>query len=270
MQAPARYPTKIRIPLENSIFHAQYRLMKLACIFALIGCLPIAAQEPTKPTPSPAPEKADPKADIKKIDDHTFQIGQITINSKLRSISFPAKVEQNEVLIEYLVVNPIGKIHESIFTSDIDAQHLNIAFKLLSYQESNELIPMLDKEMRATGKYPKVAEDIKKKARFTINVSWEIDGKKVTSPIFQLVHNIDTKETLQQAPFIYSGSYLLEGKLKAQLMGDIIATFTDGGSIASYSGKNRENDSYWSANKQNLPPLGTPVTITFTPWKPAN
>lgn len=238
--------------------------MKLACTLALIGCLPLCAQEASENKPSPTPQKAD----IKKIDDHTYKIGIITINSKLRSISFPAKVEQNEVLIEFLVVNPKGKIHESIFISEVDAQHLNLAFKLLNYKESNELHRILDSDMRATDKFHSVAEDIKKQARFTIHASWLENGKKVTSPIFPLIYNIDSKETLPPAPFIYSGSYLLEGQLKAHINGDIISTFTDNASLASYSGKNREDDTFWSANKQKLPPQGTPVTLTLTPWTP--
>lgn len=236
--------------------------MKLILLFALLSTLQLLAQQPEPPVVAPASKQPD----IKKIDDHTYKISNITINSKERSISFPAIVEQDQVLLEFLISNNKGKIHEALFTADVVAQNLIVAFKLLNYKESMELLRILDKDMRATDKYHEVAEEVKSQARFTVNVSWEENGKKISSPVFDLIHHIETNEVMPPAPFIYHGSYLLNGELKADITGDIIATFVTEGSLANYSGKKREDDMYWTANAAKLPPIGTPVTITFTPW----
>lgn len=203
--------------------------------------------------------------EVKQIDATRYQLGAIEINSKKRTVTFPAKVEQNEVLLEYLVVTPQGKVHESLFITEIDPLELNIAMKLLGFQESKELIQVLDENYESTGVYFKAKDAlVKQLSRLSITVQWDIDGKQVSYHPHQLIHVESTGSNMPEAPWIYSGSELNKGKLQAAITGDIIAIFTDRTALINYSGEGREDDTIWLPNKKIIPPLGTPVTITLT------
>ena len=79
---------------------------------------------------------------VKKISATIYQVGKVTLNKETREISMPAhtNITDPETIIEYLLVHFNGeKIHESLLTTEADPTHINIAFKLLDYQESLEL-----------------------------------------------------------------------------------------------------------------------------------
>lgn len=202
---------------------------------------------------------------VEQLSDTRYRLGNLEIDSAKRTISFPAKVEQNEVLVEYLLVAAHGKVHESVFLADISASALNIAMKLLHFQESKELIQILDENHASTGEYFTVQDQQRRRmARLGITVDWQ-DGDTLQSyHPYQLINVESTNSLMPQAPWIYSGSELNKGKLQADNTGDIIAIFTDRSALINYSGEGREDDTIWLPNKQLLPAIGTAVTITLT------
>ena len=201
---------------------------------------------------------------VEQINESQFRLGKILIDSKKRTITLPAFVEQNEVLVEYLLVSTQGKVHESVFLTEISPLELNVALKLLGFQESKELIPVLNENYEPTGAYFKSTEKQKKSARLSIAVSWEQDSTLVTKAPHELINVESTNTNMPQAPWVYSGSELVDGKFQASATGDIIAIYTDRLALINYSGEGREDDTIWLPKKEHLPPLGTPVTITLT------
>lgn len=228
------------------------RLLQLS-VFLLLSVGASAEESPTQPT---APE-------VKNLGGSRHQIGKIVFDSKLKTIEFGAGVEQTEVLVEYLLVNQHGKIHESIFITDILPFNLNVAMKLLGFQESKELLHILDEDHIPTAKLHPATKEQKQHSRFSMSFSWELDGKTVTLPAHKLVKRAHTKETLSPDPWVYSGSTVQNGKYKPDLTGDIFAIFTDAGAVANYSGEGHDDDTLWLANRKVLPPYGTPVRITL-------
>ena len=214
--------------------------------------------------------KAHKKPEIKKIGESCYKLGKITFDSSKGEVSFPAALEQNEVLIEYLLTSPKGKIHETLFITDISSYNLNVAMKLLGYKESKELLKILNKNYTPTRNYHTATEQQKKNSRFTITASWNADGKDVSHDVTHLLKNSNTQGPMPDSPWIYSGSYMNKGNYQPDLSGDIIAVFTDRSSIASYSGEGRNDDSLWLPNQSLLPPLGTAVILTFTQTHPKN
>ena len=209
------------------------------------------------------------KPDIKKIDNSIYKLGNITFDSAKGEIYFPATLEHNKVLIEYLLTNPQGKIHETLFISEISPFNLNVVMKLLGYKESKELLQVLDENYTPTGKFYPATEEEKKKSRFSISATWTTDGKKVTHDVLSLLENANTQEPMPDSPWIYSGAYTINGNYKPNINGDIIAIFTDRSCIANYSGEGRDG-TLWLPKQNVLPPLGTAVTITFTQTNPKN
>jgi len=211
------------------------------------------------------------KPAITEIGTDQLKIGKITLNQKTREISFGAGVNMNEGLIEFALVLTKGKVHEALFLTDISPTNLNIALKLLRYQESPELFEIIDKDYNRTGKFPKVPEKQKKAARLEIEVSWtegENDEVKKSESLNNLILHAVTEKPMLPGPWLNTGSYLFEGKFRPETGGDLIAIYTAEPAMINYPGKDRTNDDVWLPNKKRLPSLDTAVTITIKPVQP--
>ncbi|MBT8044337.1 MAG: hypothetical protein KJO79_05245, partial [Verrucomicrobiae bacterium] len=128
---------------------------------------------------------AKPEPLVKKISPSTYQIGRILINKETRKITLPAstKITDPDSIIEYLLVHENGeKVHETLLVTPAEPTHVNIALKLLNYKESLELFPIIKEDGTPTDKYPDVPDEIKKAARFTIQVTWKDGQKEKTLP----------------------------------------------------------------------------------------
>ena len=244
--------------------------------FLLLLLLPLAAQE----APAPAEEKpASPeKPEVIKTGETTHRLGQIDFDQKTRQISFPVTVnmtESTEYPLEFILVHEKGKIHESLLRTTINPVHLNVALKLLRYQESQELFQLLDKDFRPTGKYPEVPEETKAAARVDLFLQWKDPGgaeKKL--PLNGLVLHKPTARSLADLapalPWVYNGSYVHEGVFKARVNGNIIAIFEDNSCLFNLPHKDRALDTVWFPHTKRLPPVETPATLILQPHPPAN
>jgi hypothetical protein len=205
---------------------------------------------------------------VKKISPHQYQIGIISLNKETREICIPAQtnITKPESVIEYLLVHSNGeKIHESLLTTAADPTHINIALKLLNYRESQELFRLRNPDGFFTDQYPTVAEDIKKAARFSIQITWQDGTLEKTIPVTDWIYNEATQKPMVSAPWIYNGSYIYEKAFNAKLTGSIITIYPNEGAIANYSGDDRNDDTLWSPAK-STPEEGTPVKVTLKPW----
>ena len=204
---------------------------------------------------------------VEQLSDTCYKLGEILIDSATRCIQLPAFVEQNEVLVEYLLVSTHGKVHESVFLTRVNPLELNIALKLIGLKESKELLQILDKNYQPTGKYYQATAPQKQHSRLTITASWESQGKTVTYPVHRLINHASRKQTMAEASWIYSGSILEDENFLASSRGDMIAIYTDPIALINYAGDGRNDDMVWTPNKAKLPPLGSPVTLTLTKVK---
>ena len=221
-----------------------------------------------------APESASsirpvkPEPLVKKISANTYQVGKVRLNKDTREITLPAQtnITNPDTPLEYLLVHLNGeKIHESLLITEADPTHVNIALKLLNYKESPELFRLTRADGTLSEKYPVVPADIKKAARFGVNLTWKDSKGKKTFPVTQWLHNHVTKKPMPETPWVYNGSYIYEKKFHAKLTGNILTIFPNEGSIANYPGQDRWDDTLWFP-APNIPEEGTPVTLTFKPW----
>jgi len=265
------------IPITFSSVPKRYSLALLALLAALpnVICPPVSAeptaknssstQKTTEATNASEKKTTTPaKPSVKKLANNLYQIGKVTFDKETREIYIPAITNLTETgtLLEYLLVGINGeKVHESLLVTEIDPTNLNIALKLLNYKESQELFPLRDEEGIPGDTYPKVPDAIRKAARISLEVTW----KNKTTPLTQWLQHRITSKPMPDTAWVYNGSYILRNKFKAKLSGCIFAIFPNEGSIANYSGEDREDDTLWLANK-NLPPIGTKVKVTVKPW----
>lgn len=206
---------------------------------------------------------------VKKISPGVYQIGKITIKQQTREISFPAytNITDPDSILEFLLVHKDGeKVHESLLITEADPQHLNIALKLLRYQESKELFRVPKENGTPSDKYYEVPEAAQKAARLGIYLTTKHQGKEQTFPASNWVYHRKLKKEMPHEAWVYHGSYIHEQKFKAKLTGNFIAIFTDYGSLANYPGEGREDDTLWFPHPKTAK-QGTQVTITIKPWE---
>ncbi len=264
-------------------------LLKLSLSLSL--CLFMHAQEEEpkqdkeKETHS-AKDRKTPSAEIKKISESEYQIGKITIDQVKREASFGAGLNMVEGLIEYfLVTTKSDKVHETLFLTDISPLNLNIAMKLLGIKESKELFEIIDEETwKPTGKFPAVSPELHAASLVDIFVEWGEGEQKKRLPVNQLIHHIDWPEdaqtpqpnqkvevqdiplsVMEPGPWLSTGSYLNEGRFKAEVDGMIIGIYTAEQAIINFSGKDRHLGDVWIPHQKNVPPLGTVVKIIIKP-----
>lgn len=241
----------------------------------LLSCGILAAQDGTAPTPDtgvparvPSTNEEVPteKPTVKNLGSGKFAVGDVTFQKKERSISFPARLNMIEGLLEFAIVHQNGKIHESLLITDISPFHLNVALKLLRYKASEELFPILDEDFRPTNKFPLVSDDVKAAARVEILLSWKKeDGSEGKASLNDWIYHAVTEEPIPAMPWIYGGSYVHNGAFQAKSTGDIGAIFTANSALFNYPGKDRGLDTVWIPTPKRLPPVDTPVTVTIKP-----
>src|SRR5687768_2507208 len=73
---------------------------------------------------------------IKDLGEGRLQIGAVTIDSKQKSLTFPALVNMTTGLVEYLVVTTGGKVHESLLRTDSEPFHIHTAMLLLGLKQA--------------------------------------------------------------------------------------------------------------------------------------
>lgn len=207
------------------------------------------------------------KPEIKKLNDHEFQIGKVRLNKKTREITFGAGINLVDRPLEYLLVNGKGKVHEALCITDISPFHLNIAMKLLGFKESKELFEIVDEEYRPTGQFFKVPDEIKKAARLDLFIEWKQGDKIIRKLINELIYNPVTEKTMQPGPWLYTGSYMHNGQFKAEVAGDLFAIHPRQPPLVSYPGKDHAGENAWLTDPKVTPEEGTVVKFTLKPHK---
>lgn len=219
--------------------------------------------------PDQAPPRGDGKPPIKELGDGRYEVGLVTFDRKSREISFPASVNMQDGPLEYAIVHENGKIHESILITKTRPFHINIALKLLNFQESKELFPILDDDFRPTGKFPEVPEKVRNAARAEILLRWKSeDGKDHEATLNDWVTYTVTGQSLPPLPWVYGGSYFHENSFQAEASGDIVALFVNNASLFNWPGKDNNLDDVWLPSTKRIPAVGTPVTVTLKPAIP--
>ncbi len=88
-----------------------------------------------------AESKPDPqfKQRVKQLGSKLYRVGDVTVDAKLDTVVFPAKVNQLVGLIEYALVTEKGKIHESFLSTKASPSDIHGALLLLGAEPGSLL-----------------------------------------------------------------------------------------------------------------------------------
>ena len=192
---------------------------------------------------------------IKKISQNLYNFGDIIIKRDEKSFSLPAVSNQISGLVEYGIVHVDGKIHESLFRTAIRPQIFHASLLLLRAKPDESFFKNLWSEN------PKKIDYAEK--CLNIEVNWDVNGTKKKSSFEKLFINQARDVQLFKRSFLFTGSRLIEGTFLAESTGSILAIYADDNAIINNCDFDSNNDDVWIANEKEMPPLETPVMISF-------
>jgi hypothetical protein len=223
----------------------------------LLATAPLLAQAP--------PEFKTPK----EIAPGVFEIGAVHLDKNASQVKFPARVNMNDGLVEYLMVSPQGALHESVFVTDVQPQELHVAMLLLGAKgmaqpEKGKSPGRIDPQFLANA--PKLTGD-----RIVLLVKWKDKaGREQTVPVERwLVRKIFTPKkrekivAAEDGPWLYTGSYFYENRFIAQVEGTFASLVTFPGALINNPRSGSNDDHVWFVKKEAVPAVGTPVEFTI-------
>ncbi|MCP4848437.1 MAG: hypothetical protein GY899_10880 [Verrucomicrobiaceae bacterium] len=238
--------------------------MLLFNYFRLVAFLAIALIiSPDVFSQANAPTK--PPKDLKplKVSDEEYKLGKLSFNPKTREIWFPCRVNQNEVVLEFAICDEFrGKLHESLLSTKITPFEIQIAMKLLRWQSSRRDIY---RKFNEQGKPIGVLKD-DGKGRMAILIRHKgKDGKEITEPLGNWVHNATTKKVVGPGSWTYTGSKVVDGYFLAAEDGAIAAVYRYEGSLCNTFNPGSDDDELWFPVAEKVPPIDTMVTVILKP-----
>ena len=229
-------------------------IIKLGLIFCLLfPVLPTMAQTGQPNIPAQMSSPLSPEAKSVKMPAMNFvapgviEIGGCRVDKKNGRVEFPARVNMQEGLLEYLLVGDAGKLHESLLSSEISPYALQISLLLLGIEGSYNPLTEQGEARTPEG------------GRVNIKVCWQ-DGKRVKTVALEkwLKKN---KSKLNNIPWVFTGSMVIDGVFMAEVERSIIAIFHDPVAMIDHQLPEGADDQIWFVDSEQTPTRGTDVTV---------
>jgi hypothetical protein len=188
---------------------------------------------------------------LKQIGPGLFELGGVRLDKAQRAISFPAVLNMNTNLIEYLIVTTFGKTHESLLRTEVAPYQIQVALLLLGARGAG------------TNDFPENHARPLPGDKVGIELSWKVDGNTKLRRAEECVRNRQTQSPASTGPWIYNGSRMVEGVFIAQELGSIVSLIEDTDALINNPRPGRDNDEIWEIKSEGLPPLNSPVQVTI-------
>jgi hypothetical protein len=253
-------------------------LLRLTTICAMLlplhaALLQAGAQEPpTVPAPAqtrtaagPPPPLEPPPVSADTLDRHTFRvsppekvgpgqyrIGGISIDKNANTLSFPAVVNMEKGLLEYLLVRNGGKTHESLLRTVVEPYNLQIAALLLGLEGTSAPLAFQGAPEAPKGDPVEI----------TLLVAGKDGTQLALKPEAWISLRIDgVAKDVPPVRWVFSGSLVYNGRFAAQQQGSMISIFHDPVAMIDNASPGGESDKIWFVREGTVPAVGTPVTV---------
>lgn len=198
----------------------------------------------------PARSANETKPLVERIDANLYRVGDVVVDTKDRAVTFPAKVNLTQGILEVLICTEYGKTHESLFSTRVKPLHLNVALLMLGL-EGGHAVKYQGDPTKPEGSpveiWVKVKED--EKERLVRAEDW--------------VYNTHARRPMLRTPWVYVGSVLTPDGFMAQREGQIVTTFHDPFALIDNPLPGGGDDTVYVVHTKAVPPVGTPVTVVF-------
>jgi hypothetical protein len=229
-----------------------------------------AASEPAPTPPDSTANAASPIPGFREVAPGVLEYHGVRLDKKNRRISFPAVVNQQQGLIEYLLVNDKGKTHESLFATKVEPHDIHLALLLIGLKDKDpaaqakETAPPSAIDSAYLQAEPKLEG-----APVRIAVSWTQGGKAREIPAEEWILDLQTGHRMTDGPWTYNGSLIQDGVFLADQEDSIVSVITDPTALVNNPRPGYDNDEIWQVRQEVVPPENTPVELNITLPEPA-
>jgi len=201
------------------------------------------------PPPPPVDDAMAPPPPVKMVSPGVYEMGGIRIIKNENRIEFPAEVNMDKGLLEYVLVGNSGKVHESLLRTAISPYALQISLLLLGVEGS----------MKPLGEQGQAA--MPEGDRVAILVSRQDKGAEKKVPVEQwIAGGVQPAGTM---PWVFTGSTVMNGVFMAQSEKSIVALFHDPVALIDHQLTEGASDDIWHVDSAAVPPVGTKVTVVI-------
>ncbi|HSI83390.1 MAG: YdjY domain-containing protein [Candidatus Methylacidiphilales bacterium] len=254
--------------MRSTIVTARSRSIAGLLLFALSFAVTQLVSLRAEPTNSP--EK--PKPRVQEISPGVFELEGIRFSKQKRWVDIPCKVEKRDGELEYLLVGPGGKRHESLLSTDIDATMLHAVMLLLGIRNSLDPSQVPRAPERINAEYLANAPQLPG-VRIRLELQWttpDAPGQTRTAQAADWVMRSDLGVAMPPAAWLYTGSLFIEGTFMARAEQSFVALVTDPSALINNPGEGHDKDRVWRPNAGNVPAVGTDVRLHIALDEPAS
>jgi hypothetical protein len=227
-----------------------YLVMLLLVLLCGAGTLSgqeaLVAPPPPLPQP-PVDETMAPPPPLKMLSSGVYEMGGCRIIKKENRVEFPAEVNMDKGLLEYVIVGNSGKVHESLLRTAISPYALQISLLLLGVEGTMHPLGEQGQARMPEGD------------RVRIQVSWQDKGAEKKLPVEQWIAKGD--KPVGAMPWVFTGSVVVNGVFMAQAEKSIVALFHDPIALIDHQLPEGASDEIWHVDSASVPPAGTAVTV---------
>ena len=247
-----------QMPACRSGFVSMISIIRIAgwIIFATLSGLKLNGADEPAASPPPAASAAT-NAPLVQVGPGLFKIGQVSLDQNRRTVRFPAMVNLREGNIEYVIVTTAGKTHESIFKTEAQPYHVQLALLLLGAKGTTNALP--EDPAKALPGTPTIIE-----------ITWDNEGRPQRFRAEEFVQDRRRQAAMTRGGWVYTGSRIREDGFAAQVDGSIISLITDRDALINNPRPGREDDDNWLVRPDRLPALGSVVGVTIRLTDPAD
>ena len=235
----------------------------LVVLILLLGTNRLPAQD------TPPPQAPNPLPSLREVAPGILEYHGVRLDKKNHRISFPGTVNQREGLVEYLLVNEKGKIHESLFATKVLPRDIHLALLLIGLKDNAGANPKDPVPPSAIDSAYLQAAPKLQGAPVLISVTWTQDGKPREAPAENWILNLKTNHPMTSGPWTYNGSMIEDGVFLADEELSIVAVITDPTALVNNPREGYNDDEIWQIREDQVPPMDTPVEVSITLVQPA-
>lgn len=199
----------------------------------LAGCQSLREVPPPLPPPDPQP------------------LGSVLIDAGRREVLVTGFVNQVSGPVELFACGPAGKTHESVLVLMVEPQDLHLALLLLGLRHGPP--------MPGVGMAPPQGDPVH------LDVVWMEQGTNRVAPAESMLRDVQTRQPVRHGAWIFNGSMVEEGRLKALEEESLVATYWDPWALINLAADLGADDERIVVHTNAVPPLHQPVTLVIRP-----
>ena len=194
----------------------------------------------------------EPKLPLKEVGPGLFEIGRVRFSKSERTVTIPVEVNMREGAVEYLLVTTTGKTHESVFRTDAEPYHIQLAMLLLNAKG------------RGTNEFPQDKTKPPPGDPIDVEVIWKSKNVQRRARAEEFVFDVAAKTTMQSVKWIYNGSQMNAEGFAAQQTGSITSLIDDPEALINNPLPRRDDDDNWQVGTNRVAEITGSAEVIIT------